>query len=99
MTQREFAAFLGLPINTYTNWVLGLRTPGADAIIRICTQLGVSAGWLLGLETSPTAVGVREIQASYNTRSCSACVQKDKRIEELTITVDRLNRVIDKLTK
>lgn len=48
-TQREFAKLLGIPLNTYTNWLLYARRPTADAIIAICTKLGVSSDWLLGL--------------------------------------------------
>ena len=49
MTQKEFAASLQTPINTYTNWVRGIREPSMSAIINLCTRLGVSADWLLGL--------------------------------------------------
>lgn len=48
-TQKEFAAFIGVPLNTYTNWVRGIRNPASDALVTICTRLGVSSDWLLGL--------------------------------------------------
>ncbi|MGN0832606.1 MAG: helix-turn-helix domain-containing protein [Kiritimatiellia bacterium] len=48
-TQKGFAKALGIPINTYTNWVRGIREPSMSAIIHLCTHLGVSADWLLGL--------------------------------------------------
>lgn len=48
-TQKEFAKALGIPLNTYTNWLLHSRRPTMDAIISICTKLGESADWLLGL--------------------------------------------------
>lgn len=51
-TQKEFAALLGIPLNTYTNWLLYQRRPTIDAVISICTRLGVSADWLLGLTDS-----------------------------------------------
>jgi len=53
ITQRDFARKLGIPLNTYTNWVRGVRMPNVDAIINICTRLGVSADWLLGLSDNP----------------------------------------------
>jgi len=53
LTQKQFAAALGLPINTYTNWVRGLREPSMNAIINLCTRLGVSSDWLLGLDKNP----------------------------------------------
>ena len=48
-TQKEFARHLGIPLNTYTNWLLHSRKPTMDAIISICTKVSVSADWLLGL--------------------------------------------------
>ena len=48
-TQKEFAALYEIPLNTYTNWVRGIREPSASALVKLCTQLGVSADWLLGL--------------------------------------------------
>lgn len=65
MTQKEFAASLQTPINTYTNWVRGIREPSMSALINLCTHLSVSADWLLGLsdncftavkQSSPPAV-------------------------------------------
>lgn len=49
LTQREFAKRLGIPLTTYTNWITGIRSPSGEAILSICTQLGISADWLLGL--------------------------------------------------
>ena len=48
-TQKKFAQSLGIPLNTYTNLIRGIRKPDMDAIIKLCTQLSVSADWLLGL--------------------------------------------------
>ena len=48
-TQKAFAREIGLPLNSYTNWVRGVREPSMSAIISLCTRLGVSADWLLGL--------------------------------------------------
>ena len=53
-TQKEFAALLDIPLNTYTNWLLYQRRPTIDAVISICTKLGVSADWLLGLTDERT---------------------------------------------
>lgn len=53
-TQKEFAKHLEIPLNTYTNWLLHARRPTMDAIISICTTLGVSSDWLLGLSVHQT---------------------------------------------
>lgn len=52
-TQKQFAVLLGIPLNTYTNWTRGIRFPTADAVVKICIQLGVSSDWLLGLSNEP----------------------------------------------
>ena len=52
-SQKQFAAELGLPINTYTNWVRGIREPSMSALINLSTQLGVSSDWLLGIDKHP----------------------------------------------
>lgn len=50
LSQKKFAALLGVPINTYTNWVRGIREPSMSAIINIATRLGVTADWLIGID-------------------------------------------------
>lgn len=49
MTQRQFAANLGIPLTSYTNWLIGPSSPKMEYLIQICTKLGVSSDWLLGL--------------------------------------------------
>lgn len=60
-TQKEFAKLIGVPLNSYTNWVRGIREPSAGCIVTICTRLGISSDWLLGLPPavhgSATATG------------------------------------------
>lgn len=63
-TQKGFAKSLGIPLNSYTNWVRGIREPSMNAIISICTQLNVSADWLLGL---PERGGSAAVTAPNNT--------------------------------
>jgi transcriptional regulator with XRE-family HTH domain len=52
-SQKQFAAALGLPINTYTNWVRGIREPSMSALINLSTRLGVSSDWLIGIDKHP----------------------------------------------
>lgn len=52
-TQRDFAKFLGVPLTSYTNWVTGISLPKAEHLVLICSKLGVSADWLLGLSDQP----------------------------------------------
>ena len=53
LSQKKFAASLGVPINTYTNWVRGIREPSMSAIINLSTRLGVTADWLIGIDKRP----------------------------------------------
>ena len=69
-TQKEFAAQLEIPLNTYTNWVRGIREPSASALINISTRLGVSVDWLLGLsEVRTTSKTVDEAARGVRSRS------------------------------
>ncbi len=52
-SQKEFARKLGIPLTSYTNWVCGTSSPKMEYIVMLCTKLGVSADWLLGLAASP----------------------------------------------
>ncbi len=54
LTQRQFANMLGVPLTSYTNWLAGISTPKIDVVITVCSKLGVSADWLLGLTDSST---------------------------------------------
>ena len=60
-SQKEFARKLGIPLTSYTNWVGGTSTPKMEYIIQLCTKLGVSADWLLGLSASPPAQPARKV--------------------------------------
>lgn len=87
-TQKKFAQSLGIPLNTYTNWIRGIRKPDMDAIIKLCTQMSVSADWLLGLPdrsggavvtgSSGVAIATGGGSATVSTPqpSCSTCPYK-----------------------
>ena len=60
-SQKDFARKLGVPLTSYTNWVCGTSTPKMEYIVMLCTKLGVSADWLLGLSASPPAQPARKV--------------------------------------
>ena len=76
MTQREFAKSIGVPLTTYTNWVAGIRMPSAEAIVSICSHLGVSADWLLGLPGGAPPVGVSDAQVAALKAAVMAALDK-----------------------
>ena len=55
LSQRDFAKKIGVPLTSYTNWVLGVSQPKFENIYAICSSLGVSADWLLGLSGGSAA--------------------------------------------
>lgn len=97
ISQREFARTLGVPLNTYTNWVRGIRYPGGDMIARLCTHLGVSSDWLLGLSDvragPDQAAGVAEPSEKYMLRAqeCPGCAAKQMQIDKLIDIIHRLS--------
>ena len=60
-SQKVFARKLGVPLTSYTNWICGTSTPKMEYIIMLCTKLGVSADWLLGLSVSPPSQPARKV--------------------------------------
>ena len=54
LTQRQFAKFIGVPLTSYTNWVIGPSSPKMEYIIQICTKLGISSDWLIGISNDQT---------------------------------------------
>ena len=60
-SQKEFARKLGVPLTSYTNWRCGTSTPTMEYIVMLCTKLGVSADWLLGLSASPPAQSINKV--------------------------------------
>ena len=49
MTQMDLAANIGVSDQTISNWEVGIRTPRADLLLRLCRTLHCSADYLLGL--------------------------------------------------
>ncbi len=76
LTQKEFSKSLGIPLNSYTNWVRGIREPSMNAIISICTQLSVSADWLLGLSERGGSAAVSNQPRGKSAADCSSCKYK-----------------------
>lgn len=50
LTKKEFAEAVGYDKHSVIQWTTAKRLPRGEAIIAICTMLGVSADWLLGLD-------------------------------------------------
>ncbi len=95
LTQKAFADKIGVPLNTYTAWLRSERLPSYEAIASMCTALCVSADWLVGISTDPPPtekkVSMDESRGGYKA-VCHECKKKQEHI-------DRLERIIDKLTK
>jgi len=95
LTQKAFAEKLNVPLNTYTAWLRGERLPSYEAIERICTVLCVSSDWLLGLSQAPPTKKTHAVISDKPEDAfveCQECKKKQSHI-------DRLERIIDKLTK
>ena len=50
LSQKEFAAIIGVPANTYNQWENGKRQPDNEMMIRIADYYGISLDELLGRE-------------------------------------------------
>ena len=52
MNRKDFAAALGIPYRTITNYENGAREPGSDYISKVADFCGCTTDWLLGLSES-----------------------------------------------
>lgn len=79
-SQRDFANTLGIPLNSYTNWFLYDRCPSIDTLFSICTKLGESADWLLGLTDERTSGGTSAnaslLQENHDLKIENSALQK-----------------------
>ena len=53
-TRAAFADALGLSRQSVNFWLNGERVPDAENLISVCSKLGVSSDWLLGLSEIPS---------------------------------------------
>ncbi len=52
ITQKDFAAILGVPSNTYNQWENGRREPDCESLSKIADYFGVTIDYLIGHETA-----------------------------------------------
>jgi transcriptional regulator with XRE-family HTH domain len=93
LTQKQMASRIGVPLNTYTNWVRNVNVPKSDQLEKICTVFGVSSDWLLGLSTAPPPIDKQCLAAGEIVGSSPECLPCKKKDAE----INRLNKIIDKL--
>lgn len=56
MTQKDFAAYIGIPQPTLSAYENGKNNPTVDVLIEIADKCGVSLDWLCGRETNAGAI-------------------------------------------
>jgi transcriptional regulator with XRE-family HTH domain len=87
LSQKEFAALIGVGNTRVSNWELGTNRPDVDFLPKICEVLGVVPSDLLGVKKEPPAPGGAGVDAS-------------ERVKYLLSVADRLpdedfDRVLD----
>ena len=95
-TQRAFARRLGIPLNTYTNWVRGINNPRTEQLQKICTECNISMESLLGTSTpneTPLSVAEESLPC-YDQASEIAKLRAD--IEELKLDIQVIKKLIIK---
>jgi transcriptional regulator with XRE-family HTH domain len=101
-TQSAIAAELQVNQQTYARWELGDRQPKLQDLASIALHFGVSADWLLGV-ASPHSVSKKHVSMGEKLEAyeavCHECAEKDTEIKKKQAHIDRLERIIDKLTK
>lgn len=58
LKQVELGAAVGVSDQTISNWEVGLRTPRADLLLKLCQELNCSADYILGISDLLTNTSV-----------------------------------------
>jgi transcriptional regulator with XRE-family HTH domain len=99
LKQAEFARKVGIAQNTYSRYESGERVPDIEVLARLAARLGVSADWLLGLD-SEDAISTTAALPDQNAKPCEpvaaaycpACGQKDVTIASQAESIVNLTR-------
>lgn len=103
--QADFANTLGIKASAYGHYETGRREPSLDIILQIVEVTGVSVDWLLG---TSKAVSQKESASKYtDTKVLHSAVSDNtqlymaecKECKKKAVQIERLERIIDKLTK
>jgi len=104
LKQAEFARRVGIAQNTYSRYESGERIPDIEVLVRLAARLGVSADWLLGLDSKdavPAVVALpdqaEKSRAPVATAYCPACGQKDVTIASQAESIVNLTRSLTAL--
>lgn len=96
-TQAVIANELNTNQQTYARWELGDRQPKLQDLASIALHFGVTSDWLLGISPASNSKHSLPDRNAGKALRCSVgeCQECKKKQEH----VDRLERIIDKLTK
>lgn len=72
ITQKDFAASLGIGLTTYNGYETGARDPKSDFWIAVAQKYGVTIDYLMGYSNDPHKTGVTEKIAPAPKRQRSA---------------------------
>lgn len=93
--QSEIARELGIPQQTYAHWENGLRQPKLDMLMRLCLHFGVSADWLLGLDSAMNTAQQQSANISHRIADLKRNVtEANESCAKLLATIDNLGSSI-----
>ncbi len=88
LNQKEFAALIGVPANTYNQWEKEKRSPDYEMLSQIANFYDVSVDYLLGRTDNPEQMRIpAEDEPSKLTKLQEAYEQAD---ESIKLAVDKL---------
>lgn len=78
MTQKEFAASLGIGLSTYNGYEIGSREPKSDFLIRVAQQYGVTIDYLMGYTANPDSMSFsQKLNYMYSSEALQIARQYD----------------------
>jgi transcriptional regulator with XRE-family HTH domain len=104
-TQVAIAKELNVNQQTYARWELGDRQPKLQDLASIALHFGVSTDWLLGTSKAPSEKATAskhpdaKVLHSAVSDNTELYVAECKECKKKAVQIERLERIIDKLTK
>lgn len=82
ITQKDFAASLGIGLTTYNGYETGARDPKSDFWIAVAQKYGVTIDYLMGYSNDPHKTGVTEKTAPAYTAEALSIAKKYDALDE-----------------
>lgn len=83
MTQKDFAASVGVKLTTYSGYETGVREPKSDFWIAVAQKYGVTIDYLMGYSDNPHKTG--DAKVSYTEEASARGTVSEFAVEDILV--------------